>query len=186
RWRGLASPATLAAGVVLFSIRGEGMRAVASWGVMVGVVVLGVFAFSKRLRALIRLNVLLDKLPEKLSRILKTVDEAVYFYRGHKRVIAWSLVAGIGNHIVSVASVMLIGDALGVGMQHVKYFVLIPIINIVSAAPIAPNGWGICEFVFPYLFNNFGTYNPGEPMPVVEQRRALSVPEGLSPTAPTR
>jgi uncharacterized membrane protein YbhN (UPF0104 family) len=66
------------------------------------------------------------------------------------------LFAGIFNHISSVCSYALVGKALGVGIPFVDYFVLIPIIVIVSAIPIAPNGWGVGEFMFKKLFGEFG------------------------------
>jgi uncharacterized protein (TIRG00374 family) len=154
---GLASLAILSAIVALFALDTFADLAKMIWAVMAGVAVLGTVAFSKRLRALLRIKALLDRLPPRLGNVLKRVDEAVFFYRNHKRVIAWSLVAGIGNHVVSVASVMYIGDALGVGLPPIGYFVLIPLINIASAAPLAPNSWGFGEALYRYLFAQYGT-----------------------------
>jgi hypothetical protein len=37
-----------------------------------------------------------------------------------------------------------------------EYFVLVPVINIASAVPIAPNGWGIGETMYGYLFATHG------------------------------
>ncbi|MBK8101187.1 MAG: flippase-like domain-containing protein [Planctomycetes bacterium] len=153
---GLASLAILGAVVVLFALDRFGWLAGAIWGVMGGVLLLGLFAFSKRLRQLIRLKDLLEKLPHKISHLLKLVDQAVFFYRGHKRTIAMSLLAGVGNHVISVLSVVFIGDALGVGMPWMEYFVLIPVINIVSALPVAPNGWGWGEALYQQLFAEYG------------------------------
>jgi uncharacterized protein (TIRG00374 family) len=153
---GLTSLAILAAVLVLFALDRFAPLAIGIWSVMAGVALVFMFAFSKRLRSLIRLNVLLQKLPPKLSRALRMVDDAVFFYRDHKTVIVGSLLAGIGNHIVSVASVMFIGQALGVGMPPTEYFVLIPVINIVSALPLAPNGWGVGEGLYRWLFGTYG------------------------------
>jgi uncharacterized protein (TIRG00374 family) len=154
---GLASLAILSAIVALFALDNFAPLAKMIWAVMAGVAVVGMFAFSKRLRALIRLKSLFERLPKRIGEVLKRIDEAVFFYRNHKRVIAWSLVAGIGNHVVSVASVMYIGDALGVGLPPIGYFVLIPLINIASALPLAPNGWGFGEAMYRYLFAQYGT-----------------------------
>jgi uncharacterized protein (TIRG00374 family) len=160
---GLGSLAILAAVVVLFSLERFGMLAAAIWGVMLFVLLLGTVAFSRRLRTAVRLNSLIDRLPAKLSHLLKLVDQAVFFYRGHKRVITMSLLAGVLNHIVSVLSVVLIGDALGVGLPWMEYFVLIPVINIVSALPIGPNGWGVGEALYQNLFAKYGAvYLSGE------------------------
>ena len=153
---GLASLAILSAVVVLFALDKFADLALVIWGVMAGVGLLGVFAFSRRLRALIRLKALLERLPPRLGHMLKRIDEAVFFYRNHKRVIAWSLIAGVGNHVVSVASVLYIGEALGVGLPRIGYFVLIPVINIASALPLAPNGWGFGEAMYRFLFGKYG------------------------------
>jgi uncharacterized membrane protein YbhN (UPF0104 family) len=176
---GLASLAILGAIVVLFALDRFAEVALAIWGVMVGVAVLFAVAFSKRLRQLVRLKALLEKLPARLSHVLKMVDQAVFFYRGHKRVIVASLVAGIGNHMVSVMSVVLIGDALGVGMPWLEYFVIVPVINILSAVPIAPNGWGVAETFYQFFFSKYGAAyagSVGNPAQVMGTRGlALSV-----------
>src|SRR5690606_21519442 len=116
--------------------------AVALWGVLGAVVLLGCLAFSRRLRALVRLKDLLERLPPRIGQILKRIDQAVYFYRGHTAGMTAWLLGGIVNHVSSVFSYALVGRALGVGVPLEHYFVLIPVIVIVSAVPIAPNGWG--------------------------------------------
>ncbi len=153
---GLGSLAILGAVVVLFALDRFGTLALAIWSVMGGVVLLGCIAFSKRLRQVLRIKPMLDRLPPRIGNTLKMVDEAVHFYRGHKSVIALSLLSGIGNHVFFVVSVALMGDALGIGMPWFEYFVLIPIINVVSAVPIAPNGWGVGEALYKTLFASYG------------------------------
>ena len=41
------------------------------------------------------------------------------------------------------------------GVRIQDYFVLVPVILIVSAIPIGPNGWGVGEAMFGYLFSKF-------------------------------
>lgn len=153
---GLASLALLGAIVVLFALDRFGEIALAIWGVMGGVMLLGLVAFSRRLRRMVRLTWLLERLPQKISNLLKLVDQAVFFYRNHGGVIAASLIAGVGNHVLSVLSVAFIGDALGIGMPWFEYFALIPVINMVSALPIGPNGWGVGEALYKLLFGRYG------------------------------
>ena len=92
---------------------------------------------------------------ELLSEI-KKVDQAVYFYRGHKAGILVWMAAGMANHALSVASVMLIGRAMRVGMPPYEYFALVPVINIASALPLGPNGWGVGEALYRLLFGKYG------------------------------
>lgn len=167
---GLGSLAILGAVVVLFALDRFATLALAIWAVMGCVLLLGSIAFSKRLRQALRIKPMLDRLPPRIGNTLKLVDEAVHFYRGHKTVLALSLLSGIGNHVFFVVSVALMGDALGIGMPWFEYFVLIPIINVVSAVPIAPNGWGVGEALYKTLFANYGgayvdgVANPGAVM----------------------
>lgn len=153
---GLGSLALLGAVVVLFALPDMWELALAIWGVILGVAAIGVVAFSRRLRQIVRLTWLLDRLPHAVASKLKLVDQAVFFYRDHRWVIGASLVAGVGNHVVSVLSVVCIGESLGIGMPVFEYFVLIPIINIVTAVPIMPNGWGLGEALYKGLFGRYG------------------------------
>lgn len=152
---GLASLAILGAVVVLFDLQKFGLLAIGIWGVMLGVALLGTVAFSRRLRQLFRINTLLDKLPSRVAHLLKLVDQAVFFYRGHKGVIIGSLLTGVVNHFVSVLSVVFIGESLDLGVTWFEYFAMIPIINILSAIPLGPNGWGIGEWSFRGFFSTF-------------------------------
>jgi uncharacterized protein (TIRG00374 family) len=159
---GLGSLALLGAVVVLFALDRFFEIALGIWGVILGVALLGCVAFSKRLRNRVRLKSLLERLPHRIGHVLRLIDQAVFFYRGHKWVIAASLVAGIGNHVVSVLSVVFIGKALGIGVPVFEYFALIPVINIISAIPVMPNGWGLGELLYQNLFGTYGApYLPG-------------------------
>lgn len=167
---GLGSLALLGAIVVLFSLDKFAEIAIGIWGVILGVGLLGLVAFSRRLRQLVRLKALLDRLPPKLGHLLKKVDHAVFVYRERKTVIVASLVAGVGNHVLAVLSVVCIGNSLDIGMPSLEYFVLIPVINIVTAVPLAPNGWGIGESLYSYFFGQYGWGNiPGVPEAVAKQ-----------------
>ncbi len=154
---GLASLAILGAIVVLFALDRFGDIAVAIWGVIGGLTLLFMVAFSRRLRSIVHLKQVLDLLPRPVGNALKTLDEAVFVYRGHKHVILASLLAGVFNHVVSVMSVVFVGDALGVGMPWTEYFVLVPVINIISAVPLMPNGWGLGEAMYQRLFAAYGS-----------------------------
>lgn len=153
---GLGSLALLGAFAVLFALDKFQMLALGIWGVIIGVALMGLFAFSKRLRQLVRLNQLLNKVPGGLRSKLQMVDQAIFFYRDQRTMLIGSLILGIANHVLSVCCVVLIGMAIEVGMPTFEYFVLVPVINIASAVPIAPNGWGIGETMYGYLFATHG------------------------------
>ena len=161
RVMGLGSLALLAGIVVLFALDRFGFLALVIWAVLIGVSLVGVIAFSRRLRELVRLSHLLNRLPARLSGLLKRVDQAVFYYRSQVLgVIAWT-VGGMLIHVGACLSVLCMGEALGVGLPTLDYFVLIPLANLVSAVPIAPNGWGLGEALYGFLFKNYGAYALG-------------------------
>ena len=162
---GLASLALLGAIVVLFDLERFAMLGLGIWAVLLAVTGLGVFAFSRRLRRSFGLDALLRRLPPKMSEPLMKVDAAVFFYRGHKPGICVWLLVGSLNHVVTVASFYCMGEALGIGVPPLEYFVLVPIALIASAVPIAPNGWGYGELLFGTLFGKFAAVHVGAGVP---------------------
>lgn len=153
---GLGSLALLGAFAVLFAIDKFPTLALGIWGVIAAVGLLGLVAFSKRLRERVHLKSLLNRVPAKFRGKLQMVDQAIFFYRDQRSMLLGSLALGIANHVLSVCCVVLIGMAIGVGMPVFEYFVLVPVINIASAVPIAPNGWGIGETMYGHLFGTHG------------------------------
>lgn len=153
---GLGSLALLGAIVVLFYLDRFAFLALGIWGVLAAVGLCGIVAFSRRIRRFVRLDALLRRLPPALSRPLMKVDEAVFFYRRHKAGIGAWILLGVASHVITVSSFVLMGQALGVGMPVAEYYVMIPVILIVSAVPIAPNGWGVGEALFRKLFGDYG------------------------------
>ncbi|MDA0373301.1 MAG: lysylphosphatidylglycerol synthase transmembrane domain-containing protein [Planctomycetota bacterium] len=153
---GLGSLALLGAVVVLFQLERFGLLALGIWGVLLLVAGIGAFAFSRRIRRLVRLDQILRRLPGKIAAPLMKVDEAIFFYRAHKQGILVWILLGTLNHVVTITSFLLMGLALGVELPAIDYFALIPVILIVSAVPIAPNGWGVGEWLFGSMFAKFG------------------------------
>lgn len=156
---GLASLALLGAVVVLFALDDYAYLAVGIWLVLFGVAGGACLAFSRRLRRGVGLDRLLQRLPGRVGDTLKKIDTAVFHYRGHTTGVGFWMLAGIGNHAIAVLSWFFVGRALGVDLPLLEYFVLIPVINIVSAVPIAPNGWGVGEALFSRLFGDWGAAN---------------------------
>ncbi|MEZ5989621.1 MAG: lysylphosphatidylglycerol synthase transmembrane domain-containing protein [Planctomycetota bacterium] len=150
---GLLALGLLAAVVVLFdfaNFREIGTLIFIGFGALA---LLTLCFFSKRVRKLIRLKHLLEKLP--MSGLLKKVDQAIYFYRGHMRGIGLWFAASVVNHALGVIGVTLIGASLGIDLPLTGYLVLVPVINIVSAVPIAPAGWGVGEYLYQKLFTDY-------------------------------
>ena len=116
------------------------------------------------------------------------VDRAIFFYRDHQRGVLLWLVAGVATHSFTVLSFFLMGRALGVGVPPLEYFALIPVILMATALPLAPNGWGLGEYLFGTLFAKFASVHVAgqvaDPMAVMRTRGiALSVLYRLHTTA---
>ncbi len=155
RLLGLASLVLLATMAITWSGERFYFLAISIWSVLAAGLVVGAALFSRRLRAAMRVDVLLKKTPERLRNLLVQIEQAVHLYRGRRiGVCAW-VAAGMLNHAVLITAVMVLGYGLGVGVPGSEYFVLVPIINLVSAIPIAPQGWGIGESLY---CNVFATY----------------------------
>lgn len=164
RVMGLGSLALLAAIAVFFGLDRFGKLALVIWGVLLAVGAIGAVAFSRRLRELLRIKALLQRLPPRLSSPLKLIDQAVFYYRAHAPAVVGWTVFGMVIHVLACTSVLLMGKALGVGLPVLDYFVLVPIANLVTAIPLGPNGWGLGELSYRSLFGMVGPHAlPGVP-----------------------
>ena len=121
-----------------------------------GAVVLGALVFySRRLRALFRVEKIIAKLP--FSHVLQQFDQAVFLYRFHRGTILGVLVQSIAMHVVNISILYLYGRALGITqVTYVQYLLLVPIIFLMSSLPISLSGLGVREAFFGLLFGLMG------------------------------
>ncbi len=110
---------------------------------------------SRRLRRLFRIDRVVGVLP--FSGIVRRVDEAVLAYRDHPRVLVSALALSLANHLGILAGTILLARAVGDRLPVSDLLVLLPVISILSAAPIAPGGWGVGETLFGELFRRYGS-----------------------------
>lgn len=127
------------------------------WGRLIGVLVLcflggGALYFSNWMRRLLRLDVLLSKLP--LGGHLQRIDQAVFEFRQHPRVVFICLVLAIVLQLNCMASVFLAGWALGLvnparPLSSIPvYLGYTPIGLLAGALPL-----GVMETTFQQLFS---------------------------------
>jgi len=188
RLLGLASLVLLASVAVLFALDAFADLAIAIGALLVAVVVMAVLAFNARVRGLLADS---RRLPGFITRPAAVVAEALEHYRSNVRGLVVWLIVGAVNHAVSVGSVVFIAMALGVGHPGVgvpllDYYILVPIINVISSVPIAPNGWGVGEAAYAYLFGTYASSYLDVASPEVLMRTqavALSVVFRLQITA---
>ena len=178
---GMIALALLAAVCVLFrlDIEGFGLVAIGLWGGLVALV-LGVTLFlSRRVRRLVGFDRLLRKLPG--SGMLMQFDQAITLYRGHlPGIFVWLFLSSL-NHLLATFGVVLIGEALHGYMPTLNYLVLVPVINIFTAVPLAPAGWGVGELFFQTFWERCGVSAvPASAAATPEAARTLIGTQGVA------
>jgi len=161
RLLGLASLVLLATAAIAFAGERFTLLIIGVTSLLASGLIVGGILFSRRLRSLLRIDILLRKLPKRILQSLVQIDEAIHLYRGNKRGLALWMLGGMLNHSLLVSAVAVLGHGLGVGVPNGEYFMLVPVINIVSAIPIAPQGWGIGEALYGNLFARYGVIHLG-------------------------
>jgi uncharacterized protein (TIRG00374 family) len=118
--------------------------------------VVGIFLFPKRerlrgLRWVFKIGIL-----KKLKDRIKRLYDALYFYKDKKPVLYRTLFLSVVYQMILISMVFTIGKALHIGIPYYYYLAFVPLINIGSMVPITPNGIGIREMIYIFLFNLAG------------------------------
>lgn len=161
---GLVVLAAIAAIVLLFVL--DTYWTIARWVfLMLALAMLLICLFlSRRVRKLLGINRLLNRLPG--SDALRRLDKAFLLYRSKGREMTFCIAISFVSHMFNIVSVWCLGIGLGVDAAHglsepvfVTYVVVVPIIMIVAAVPVLPGGWGVGEAAFGYFFRTVGIQN---------------------------
>ncbi len=152
---GLIALGLVAAIAVLFRWEAFAEIGLLIWAGLLALLLGSTLFLSRRVRRRFRLDRLLNRLPA--SEVLKQCDQAIHFYRDHlPGIFVWLLLSML-NHVGAVLGVCLIADALGMGVPWSEHLVLVPVINIGSALPLAPSGWGVGEAMYSFLYGKYCT-----------------------------
>jgi uncharacterized protein (TIRG00374 family) len=112
---------------------------------MVSAVVLFLIVFYvPMLRRITGLDFLLRKLPmqEKVQKIIHTME----LYRRRPLLVLATLVMTFPVHMTVIISAMMAGMAFGLPLTPGYYWVVVPVVVLVGAIPISPQGAGVMEF----------------------------------------
>lgn len=86
------------------------------------------------------------------SRFAEQFHRAVESYRsyaGHTRALGWAMIVSVLLHLANLAAGVCIGASLGIeGVDWVKYFLLVPIVNTIASLPITVSGIGVREEMY--------------------------------------
>lgn len=180
---GIVALALVAAVVIPFSFSQYGQAATGIYGFLIVTFLAAVLALSRRAKAKIRS--LLEKLgynaDSRGADAIAKLDQAVSMYRDRIRQIIVALGMSVVVHMLIIFAISIFAGALidGVTMELSElgpvetvarqaeldafgslgldaYCSIVPIIMIISALPVAPNGWGVGEAAFLYFFGEAG------------------------------
>ncbi len=90
------------------------------------------------------LDWLMKRLP--LQRHVHHAIEAMELYGKRPAAPFWGMVMTFPIHLTTIVSAILAGKAFGLTMSTLYYFTAVPVIVLVSAIPISPQGAGVMEF----------------------------------------
>ncbi len=157
---GLFALSTLAAVMVLVNITRPEFR---SASIVVYVfLIMGILAavtfYSQRVRRTLvgRLG-RISSLERALSfipirKIAGDIDRALILYRKHKRAVLMAMLVSFLAHCIAILANFGYGQALGLKAGIGDYFLLVPIIAMITSLPILPAGWGVGEAAYVFGF----------------------------------
>lgn len=101
------------------------------------------FVYSRALRQLLQFNKMVARIPMQ-ARVQRIVD-VVRAYRKKPLLILGAMLITFPVHIVVVVSAMLAGTAFDLPISLPYYFTLVPVVVLVAALPLSPQGAGVME-----------------------------------------
>ncbi len=125
------------------------------WGLFLGGTLGLLLLLSRRLRYWVQ-RYLHRILPQRLGMRLGQLETALLLYRKYWLALLGCFTLGLLNQISVVLGVALLGWAIGLDVPALVFFILLPLLFLISALPLAPNGWGVGELSFGYLFAAYG------------------------------
>jgi uncharacterized protein (TIRG00374 family) len=114
-------------------------------GVLIAGTLIGLIVFYvPGLRTLTGLNYILKKLPMQ-TQVRKAVEAMETYGRRPASVLSAFLLA-FPVHVASIMSATFAGKAFGLPLPDLYYWAVVPVIALVGAIPISPQGAGVMEF----------------------------------------
>ncbi len=109
---------------------------------------------SARARRLLRLDALLARLPAHAT--VEKMDGALTLYRRNARSVFGALLISVPVQAAGILSFYSFARALGAPLDLLDTAVIFPVVQTVSALPLAPAGWGVGETLYGFFFARFG------------------------------
>ncbi len=121
------------------------------WLIFLGLVLVSVIFLSRRVRHVLLLDRLLDRLPA--AKVLKKIDSAIRIYRRHIPTMSLALVLTGTIQGLAIVAVWMMTQALHLEqVEFIHCLTVMPIVWLISAAIPVPGGLGVMENLFVPFF----------------------------------
>ncbi len=142
------------------------------WGVFAAMVLVSIVFLSRRVRRLLMISQLLEKLP--FAKILRQIDEAIRIYRRHIPIMLMTMLLTAILQGLAIVAIWMLTQALHLeNVTFVQCLIIMPIVWVVSSAIPVPGGLGIIENLVTYLF--CVVINPDQPGQAIDQAVAMAL-----------
>lgn len=128
--------------------------AIGSGFVIVAMIVGLTVFFNGRLRRLVGLDFLLARLP--MQKQVHSIVETLNILAERPWLVLWALIVSFPVHMIVIVSATFAGKAFGLPLSTGYYWVVVPVVVLVGAIPISPQGAGVMEFFAIHLTSKQG------------------------------
>jgi glycosyltransferase 2 family protein len=120
------------------------------------VLLLGVLMFSSRTRRVLEARVFPLGRRIRLEVPLRQVHGALHAYREAPRILVLTLGITVALQLTRMLAIWLCGEAVGIDLSPVVYFIFGPLLFLVMLVPFTINGLGVREAFFVAFLGRFG------------------------------
>jgi uncharacterized protein (TIRG00374 family) len=111
---------------------------------MVGLLLGLMIVFHPKLRSRLGIDFILERLP--MQKHVRDVVEVMECYRRRPMTVLWAIIVSFPVHLTTIVVAILAGRAFDLPLSNGYYFVAVPVIVLVGAIPISPQGAGVMEY----------------------------------------
>ncbi len=118
--------------------------AIGCWALLAATIIGSLVFYHPALHKAFRVDWILARLP--LQRQVSNGIEALHLYGQRPWIPIWAIIMTFPVHIATIIAAYFAGRAFGIEMHFFYYWVAVPVIVLVGAIPISPQGAGVMEF----------------------------------------
>jgi len=92
----------------------------------------------------------------KLDRLLRDIYFSFNIYRHHLDILGKAFLISLITSLMTFIGSYFLGRAVGIDLPLVSFFILIPLISVISVLPISISGVGLQDGAYVYFFTQLG------------------------------